>query len=79
MSEPPTYAEVIADIEDSVRDVLSDNPDVAEDEAFHDLLISRLYDSDIPKEVRRDLVRCQLGWDPEVDADLYALYGIGEP
>ena len=72
-----TYDEAIAEIESAAGVAVAEQgEDLGHDDAAHDIAISYLHDSDINAEVRFDIARCFLGWDPEEDLDLYIREGL---
>lgn len=74
-----TYEEVMEDIATGIRDTIGDNPDVSVCDAAHDIAVNQFFRSDIPDDVKQDLARCYLGWDPEDDTDLYERHRIPLP
>jgi hypothetical protein len=48
--------------------------EIGVDDAYHDIAVNML--SVMEPQVRADFARCQLGWDPEFDRDLYEQHGI---
>lgn len=66
-----TYEDATEEVEASVREILEENPEVSPDDAYHDLIIGMFWTADWPQDVKREIARCQLGWDPVHDADLY--------
>ena len=73
------YEETITEIETSAHvAVIESEGELGFEDAAHEIAISYAAGlaEDLPAEVRHDIARCYLGWDPEDDADLYDRHNI---
>ena len=75
MFEYTTYEQAMQAFEDACEDARSDNPDVGDDDIAHDIGVYSIAPLCSP-EVRAEFLRCQIGWDPEHDANLFAQLGL---